>query len=285
MKTSMGIIYICTGAYSVFWDDFYCSFEKYFMAEYEKHYYLFTDNEKLLAIVDDRIHVYRIENQPWPLITLLRFGTFLKQEETMKKHDFLMFSNANIVCCTMIKPQEILPNREKGETLFFTQHPGYYNKKPWNTPLDRNKRSRAYVPYCGGDTYVIGAFFGGYTTEFLKMTHTLNERICEDLKQGIIARWHDESHINHYIIGRKGIRIISPEYCYPVGALEIKGEKKIAAVSKSDKFDVNTFKGFYKEQETSRIKSRIKRVEKMLEPMKIYFFVIRDFLLKRKKAV
>lgn len=39
----VAVLYICTGKYDVFWKDFYISYEKYFLPDCEKHYYVFTD--------------------------------------------------------------------------------------------------------------------------------------------------------------------------------------------------------------------------------------------------
>ena len=39
MKKTIGILYICTGPYALFWEDFYKSFEENFITEYEKKYF------------------------------------------------------------------------------------------------------------------------------------------------------------------------------------------------------------------------------------------------------
>ena len=49
MTKSIGILYICTGPYVLFWKDFYESFEKNFLPSYEKKYYVFTDAEEIFA--------------------------------------------------------------------------------------------------------------------------------------------------------------------------------------------------------------------------------------------
>ena len=77
MKTVIGILYICTGPYHLFWKDFYNTFEKKFLPNTEKIYFVFTDAEKIYGEGDKKIKIYKIKNQPWPLITLLRFNTFL----------------------------------------------------------------------------------------------------------------------------------------------------------------------------------------------------------------
>lgn len=43
MNKSIGILYICTGPYILFWKDFYESFEEKFLPSYQKKYFVFTD--------------------------------------------------------------------------------------------------------------------------------------------------------------------------------------------------------------------------------------------------
>ena len=253
----IGILYICTGPYALFWDDFYKSFEKYFLLNTEKHYFVFTDSEEIETDESRRVHVIKIENLPWPLITLMRFHYFKMIESELQGFDFLMFSNANISCAIEISEDELLPCGN--ENLFVTTHPGYYMKNKKLFPFDKNPLSRAYVRRNEGEIYVIGAFFGGKKEAFLEMTEILKNNIEEDLKKNIIAKWHDESHLNKYIIGRNDVKVLSPEYCYPVG-IDVSYEKKIYAVSKQDKFDVLHFKGQSKKKltVTDRIKRKIR---------------------------
>lgn len=55
----VGILYICTGKYIVFWEEFYKSCQKYFLSDSEcvKQYYVFTDVDKIYQEdVDVNIH-------------------------------------------------------------------------------------------------------------------------------------------------------------------------------------------------------------------------------------
>lgn len=174
MKKTIGMLYLCTGPYSLFWEDYYKSFEEKFLPDIEKYYYVFTDDVKSIDTFDsDKVSVIHIDPLPWPLVTLLRFNYFLSIENKIKEHDYLLFSNANIVCLDTVTDEEFLPRENKNETMFFVRHPGHFKEKTYNHPYERKKHSLAYIPYnCGGD-YVIGAMFGGVTKDFLKMSHTL----------------------------------------------------------------------------------------------------------------
>ena len=279
----MGILYICTGPYVLFWEDFYKSFEKNFLPNTKKQYYVFTDADKIYGEGNENITKYNLKNLPWPLTTLFRFDTFLSIKDDLLDCDYLMFSNANMVCSALVTEEEFLPQKNKNETLFFTEHPGYFNKHKKDVPYDRNKKSLAYIPYNKGEHYVIGALFGGETSEFLKMSEILKKRIEEDLKKNIIARWHDESHINRYIINKKNIKFLSPSYCYPVG-FDLNLDRKISGVSKQDKFDVKTFKGQYDKKE-NRYFRKLKQFIKNIVNKNTVLFIIDSLLFKNINEV
>lgn len=275
MKKSIGILYICTGSYVLFWKEFYESFQKKFLPEYERKYFVFTDSDKIYAQENPLVKRITIESQPWPLITLFRFSTFLKIEEELKNCDYLMFSNANMVCDEIIKSEEFLPRKAEKEVLSVTTHPGYFGKKAICFPYERSKKSTAYIPWNCGENYVIGAMFCGTSNAFIKMSKMLKQNIEEDLKKNIIAKWHDESQLNRYIINKSGIRILSPEYCYPFG-MKVDYNRKISAVSKEAKFDVKKFKGQYTQQH-SILKSALVSIKHKIM-LKEYMYYILDFL-------
>lgn len=220
----VGILYICTGKYDIFWKDFYLSCEKYFLDDCEKHYYVFTDSKKIYdSDKNDRIHVIYQEQLPWPLATLLRFHIFNKNEKLYKNDDYLFFMNANLLFVDKISSEEFLP---ESDNLLFVQHPGMYGKNRFSYTYDRNKKSTAYIPRGKGKYYVQGALIGGCKKNFLEMSHKLEDNINIDLKNNVIALWHDESQINKYIINRKDFKLLTPAYLYPEGGYDnLKGIK------------------------------------------------------------
>src|SRR4051812_47713845 len=95
-KRKIGVLYICTGKYHIFWDRFYPTADKYFCKNSEVHYFVFTDHP---VNTYGNSHVHHI-SQPrlgWPYDTLKRFHLFLGQREQLEKMDYLFFFNANMV--------------------------------------------------------------------------------------------------------------------------------------------------------------------------------------------
>lgn len=238
----IGILYICTGDYKVFWKDFFITSENFFLNDIEKHYFIFTDDILQFDRDNPRLHLHKIDTLPWPLVTLMRFHYFVSIEKELKDMDYLMFSNSNMVFVTDISKEEFLPRKLEGEDIFVTIHPGYADMKIWEAPFERNPKSTAYVPYNCGKHYVIGAMNGGTKDGFLKMSHILNETIEQDLKYNRIARWHDESHLNRYVIEHPHCRFLHQAYCYPHGMV-VSYEKKIDTVGKEQYFDIARYKG------------------------------------------
>ena len=210
-EMKIGILYIAIGEYNMFWDKFYLSAEKYFFPNEEKHYYVFTDAKKIEY--EELFNVHRIfqEDLGWPGNTLFRFHIFAKQLELYYDMDYLFFFNANLEFKKTVS-REIL----SGNNLIVVQHFGYRLLSPKDYPYDRNPNSRAYIPFGKGNHYVCGGMNGAKTNIYISMILNLQKAIEDDYERGIVARWHDESHINKYILSHPYI-MLHPGYVHPQG--------------------------------------------------------------------
>jgi len=207
----VGVLYICTGKYDVFWQGFYETAEKFLLPSSEKHYFVFTDSEHIQST--DRIHKIYQERLGWPKDTLMRFHLFLNVEDELKKMDYLFFFNANYTFIKPISENELLP-KENDNFLTGQIHPVAYHKKRKDYDYETNPNSTAYINENSGVYYFAGGLIGGKTKEFLQMCHSLKKNIDDDFENDMIAKWHDESHINKYfsIIEPKKLH---PGFCYP----------------------------------------------------------------------
>ncbi len=218
-KPRVAVLYIATGRYINFWDGFYESMEKNFLPGVSKTYFIWTDDlEKKFP--SNVVRIYQ-KQLPWPGVTLKRYHFFHAARQHLKEYDYLYFLNANMHPVRSIG-EEIFPNRE--QKVMVTLHPGYYGVKvAARLPYDRNLASRAYVPHNKGKFYFMGGFNGGRSKDFLKMAKELMLRVEDDEKRGVVASWHDESHLNRYMIdymskGGKPL-ILMPSYGMPEEAL------------------------------------------------------------------
>ncbi len=239
MGKSIGILYLCTGSYYLFWEGFYRSFEKKFMPDVLKRYYVFTDSPERIP-VNDRVKAFYIDPMPWPLITLMRFHVFCRFREDISGNDYLMFANSNLFCRETISINEFLPG--DGEELSAVMHPGYWKRKSIYCPYERDHKSSAYVPYNAGGRYVMGGLYCGRTGDFMIMSEILSARVNADFSRNKIALWHDESQFNRYVLENgRAVKILTPSYGYPEG-WQLPFDIKIEIRDKSKFFDTEKFK-------------------------------------------
>ncbi|SDM01882.1 family 6 glucosyltransferase [Segatella bryantii] len=210
---TVGIFYICTGKYSIFWDSFYHSCEEFFLPDTKKIYYVFTDDEAIKATTN--ICRYQKTAQGFPLDSLLRFDMFEKIENDTEGCDYLFFFNSNMKFNSKITENMILPNPcENG--LVAVIHPGYVNSNICLLPYERHKKSTAYIKYNSKELYqyFMGSLNGGTRKEYYKLIHECNKNVQEDIKNHVMALYHDESHLNKYL-HNKNIKKLSPLFAWP----------------------------------------------------------------------
>lgn len=256
----IGILYICTGKYSIFWKDFYLSMEESFITDYERHYFIFTDNAFIdFENINPRIHKVYQKDLGWPDNTLMRFHTFLQIEKELSNMDYLFFFNANLIIKEKITAEEFLPKQQ--HKLLATLHPGFYNKDRKKFTYENNKRSTAFIDKGQGEYYFAGGLNGGKTPDFIEAVKYMKKNVDVDKSNNIIAKWHDESHWNKYLIGRNDVKILPPNYLYPDG-LSLPFNQ-IIQIRDKNKYGGHTF---LRDEKTNKIK--------------IYYKNIKDFLYK-----
>lgn len=212
----IGILYIVTGRYRVFWPLFYSSAMEHFFPGETKHFYIFTDSEpdfftshgedaSLLTITPH-------QQQPWPYTTLLRYRTFTDHQDIWKDCDYIFFINADYEFYRDIG-KEILPTEQENH-IVLAEHQKSLDLPPDEYPYERNEASTAYIPFGKGEHYVAGGFIGGTAESFLTLSRAINDATNADLEKGIIAVWHDESQLNAYVLDKQ-VRILPPWYIWP----------------------------------------------------------------------
>ncbi len=209
--SKIGILYICTGKYHIFWDGFYKSADKFFCKNSEVHYFVFTEHP-INTYGNDFVHHIYQEKLGWPFDTLKRFHLFLEQKYLLEKMDYLFFFNANMEIKEEITEKEILP-RYKKSGLVSVLHSGFY-KHRLIPPFEDNKNSAAYVKADSKLNYYQGCLSGGNTTAYLKMAEAIKTMVDADLQKSIIGKWWDESYMNKYFISHPP-KALSPSYAYP----------------------------------------------------------------------
>ena len=237
---TIGILYICTGKYGVFWKDFYLTGEKYLFPNLPKKYFVFSDMSEIYgAESHSNIVSIPVEHREWPYNTLLRFEMFDQHKALFESCDYLLFYNANSFFTAEIRPEEILPAAEE-DYLAALCWKDVICMKTDDYTYDRNPHSTAYIPFGQGKEYYRGGFIGGRTPEFLQLIKTCRDWTDIDLKNKIMPLWHDESILNKYLLD-KPVKMLTSAY----GKAEEWRNPKHAKMIFRDKekiFDVDTFK-------------------------------------------
>lgn len=212
---SVAILYICTGKYVQFWDDFFCSCEKNLLLHTVKHYYVFTDSHPVEHSECDRVHLIDQKQLGWPKDTLYRGHIFLKHWHQIQHHTYVFFMNANLLILNKVEEADLLPDQP--DQFVACIHPGYFDKFPTDFTYDRNPQSCAYIPLGNGAHYFAGGLNGGSPTVVKKFITQMVEWIEFDESKNIVARWHDESYLNKFLLDYPYIKMLSPAFLYPEG--------------------------------------------------------------------
>lgn len=198
--------------------------EKNFLPDQHKTYFVWTDSDR-----DFPTNVIKIptENLGWPYATLYRFKLFQNEWDKLKHFDYMYYLNANI---SVVRPvgTEILPTPEQG--IMATLHPGFYNQS-YEKSYDRNPKSLAYIPILPHtqdksskpEYYFMGGFQGGTKAAYKLLIDTLAKNIDIDEQNGVMAKWHDESHLNRYLYDKEPL-IMTPAYGFPENGIHINNQ-------------------------------------------------------------
>lgn len=211
----IGICLIATGPYIQWFDQLHADLNERFLPGHPKTVFLFTDAEREFP-QDTR--VYPISRKGFPGDTLYRYHYILQAvSEIRALTDVVYYLDVDMRVLSEVGP-EILPD----EDLLYVgvSHPGFWMGRTPNLPLgtpETNPRSTAFIsPEENRPCYWAGGFQGGSTQAFLEMAKIIRRNINKDDEQGLMAVWHDESHLNRYFTTLRGmVKTLTPDYCYP----------------------------------------------------------------------
>lgn len=201
----IAIITFATGNYTQIFSSFKHKLLQNFLSNKDRNIFLFTDNLNL----NHESSIY-IPHLPWPLCTLLRFYHINRHKEQFEDYNYIYYLDVDMIAEDSID-EEIFPNNNE---IVCVSH--YWNNT-YELYENVNERSTAYVPKSNTTNYQYcqGCFFGSTKDSFLSMSSELENNINIDLKNNTIAKWHDESHLNKYIISHPH-KILHKGYAHPI---------------------------------------------------------------------
>lgn len=155
----------------------------------------------------------------YPEATLQRYRMFNNARCTLEQFDQLFYCDADMQWVDYARGEDIW-----SDGITATLHPGYMVERgdptlggvvPTTGTPERRRASTACIWSCHQNKYYCGGFNGGNAKSFLDMAGILDGNIETDRKNGIMAIWHDESHLNHYLWNYPPEKTLTPRYCYP----------------------------------------------------------------------
>jgi hypothetical protein len=228
---SFGICSIATNGYDQYLVDCIESFVQVENSSYLVNWYIFSDvsedlKRKLTNFEKVVFHFFQIPSYGWPDATLLRYSIYGEYLDSLDS-DFLMHLDADMLFLPSFRFPEI-----DSDCMYFVRHPGYASSS-WqlNEPIQLLKRIKRYV-VTGGDgswetrkesraylnrrrrrTYFCGGIWFGRKKAFSSFVIESGEAVLDDLSRKIVAKWHDESHLNRFAAFNK-VEVLGPQYCF-----------------------------------------------------------------------
>lgn len=208
-RLKVAICFIGTNKYLDYLPRYVEQINRYFLPDCEKTIIVFTDGTVDPAL---QVNVYPTQHLGWPYVTLKRFQTIKQAATDISQHDWFVYIDADMLVVDKILSAEFFPDNK---SLFAVHHPYHYLTGPrWPGSWESDQASLAAVsPDEDLSVYFQGCLWGGKIPAVLDMIAELDRRTEDDLSRGVIAKWHDESHLNRYLIdNRSYVHVISAEY-------------------------------------------------------------------------
>ncbi|KAI4827150.1 hypothetical protein KUCAC02_030570 [Chaenocephalus aceratus] len=211
--SSVALTVFAVGRYlDAYLHTFLNSSEQHFMVGLPVTYYVFTDmpekvpNIKLSPLRS--MKVIKVEkNSRWQDVSMMRMKSISNVIESDIHH------HCTHVFCFDV--DQVFTGRFGSEALgdsVALLHAHYYRLPKHLYTYDRNPNSKAYMET--GDFYYHAAIFGGSWKNVKALTEACYQGIMEDKQNNVEALWHDESHLNKYMLLHKPSKVLSPEYCW-----------------------------------------------------------------------
>lgn len=249
MKKNIAVCLIATNKYKQFVDPLITSIKNNFLKKHNICVHVFTDDigqcmernaGNFFSYDPDRLTIiyHKIPSYGFPEATLLRYRIFSDAKSFLEKSDHVFYLDVD-----MRIENEVGDDILDGE-LTAVRHPGFFMNNGWGSP-NVDPRSTAYILPPLRKKYFAGGFQGGQTESYLYVCDFLANNIDHDIKNSVMAEWHDESHwnaflnYNMYTVRVRSLNELTPSYCM-VEQIDLRGkwgilnlEPKIVALKKN----------------------------------------------------
>lgn len=204
----IAVITLATNKYKTFLHPLWTSVNKYFVPNAHKDFYFFTDEK--LDWFDNSVKWFPIKHEPWPYITLKRFEFISQCVKELTNYDYVLYIDSDMEFVDTLTNFDV-----RGKKYYAVCHPSVVNDLNF-WPVETNPASTAYIPERHRCLYVQGCLWGATGSSIEYMVNTMKNNIDIDMKNNVMAIWHDESHLNKFIVDhRTDSAVLNPSLAYP----------------------------------------------------------------------
>lgn len=207
----IAIVVIATGPYRRFLPGSLSSLRQRLFAGCKRRFYVFTDAP---GVAFPQVSAFHIPHLSWPHNTLFRYHYIRHVRDELAAADVVAYIDVDMVVLTDVRLDEVI---SAGTKYFGVQHP---SRGPGEGTFETNPASTAWVDRSAVDTtnYWQACFWGGWSGPVTSMVEVLADRVGTDLANGVVADWHDESHLNRFFVENKAhVRTLDPGFAFPEG--------------------------------------------------------------------
>lgn len=203
MIMEIAVLYIATKRYVELWKGFHDTAEQFFLPEFKKRYFVFTDQPDFFS--EKECVITKVEDDTeWFNVSLNRFDYFLLKEQELKEYDYVLFFNSDTIFRYEICPEGILPTLDNDNLIGCSM---FKCSKTSKCYVD-DASYACYIPLENrSEYYYIGSLIGGATSEFIKVCHDCSNMIREDKRKNLIPSTHDEAYYNKALSGKNPLLV------------------------------------------------------------------------------
>lgn len=202
----IGLILIATGGerYTQFLQPLADSMDRFMPPHHKIIFHDANASTRFFAPSPESVTMIYQPDLGWPRATLMRYHAMLKAESVLRRYSHVFYMDVDMLVESPIHEKDIC---SAGLTAVI--HNGYPDA------FCRDPKSTAYVPESAHPVYYQGCFIGGETNRFIGMCEATSAAIDEDDRRGVTAIWHDESHLNKFLISNPPEISLTPAYAFP----------------------------------------------------------------------
>lgn len=261
-QPSIGVMTVATNIYFDYWQKMVSSADQLSNSSDQITFFVFTEQIQKIeefskTLKNVKVVGFEVIPYRWPDATLLRYQIFSDQYPTMDT-DLLMHLDADMIFSS--NPWQNIRQLVANTQICLIQHPGFwrptglsrvyfYLRHPLTMYKDLRMKtslggigawetrpeSEAFVPRKLRGRYFCGGTWFGPRQAIGELLKELSDQVSRDGKNEVIAKWHDESHLNKWA-AEKRINTFSPELCFDETYPQLRKLKpSIIAVRKKEK--------------------------------------------------